>query len=69
MAWSLLYKIQTFNSLIMDITFLDPMIQRKNIWWVFVEIVIGFVCSAIGIALGFFVLKFIFFVLSHMVQK
>jgi hypothetical protein len=38
-------------------------------WWVVVEIVIGFVCSAIGIALGFFVLKLIFFVLSHLVQK
>jgi len=34
-----------------------------------VEIIIGFVCSAIGIALGFFVLKFIFFVLRHMVPK
>ncbi len=36
---------------------------------VVVEIVIGFVCSAIGIALGFFVLKLVFFVLSHLVQK
>jgi len=34
-----------------------------------VEIVIGFVCSVIGIALGFFVLKLIFFVLSYVVQK
>ena len=33
------------------------------------EIVIGFVCSAIGIALGFFVLKLVFFVLRHVVQR